>query len=224
MKSCCLKLHSSPLFQILIVSLFLITIRKNVNATKPIVSWFYRTKYCPNNTVLTYNSGDFFIATCSGLSQHNLGGTAPLNLNPAFAITKNAPLTSFTLTSAMAGLLPGLVLNATSPAVVVIDSVNGPAKGYDHFVTNVIFPYGTVGKFQRGMLHLFVPFLRGTDQGSYYCNYIDGFGVSKYSNDSGALTLSVATKSKAVRSARKSKGNSHYYYMLFSMSSLKYFF
>ena len=82
---------------------------------------------------------------------------------------------------------------------ILYDSVNGHRADYDHIIMSVSIPYPGRNLLRRGYIQMYIPVVRNTDSGTYFCNYVDGSETTSEGNPdtfavSGSISVSVNTK------------------------------
>ena len=172
----------------------------------PTVSWIYRGSNVANGTVLQLNVADTLVLSCRAKA----GNTLPSKSTPVYAISKNGLVTGFTYSSIDQSSGAITFTTTSNGGTVIYDSFNGATAGYDHFVTIVTLPIATdSGVYLTSYLTTYVPLVRSSEAGIYYCAYIDGSATTFSTGaanmaSSGSLEIQVITKtsSKSSRLAR----------------------
>lgn len=219
------------LFKLFTIYLFLfMSIKIDVDATGiPTASWYFRGKAATNGTQYNLNTGDTFVATCYGVSKDPL---VALN-GAAFVVTKSSPLSSATIAFASTAATTGVTVQLTSlNPTPIYDTINGNTDGYDHIIAVPSFTIpGAAASAVRGLLTIYLPYLRSGDAGKYYCAFIPGTGaaagalVFDTANNptvaiSGSIELIVVTKS----SSSKMPKNKYFEYSMLLISAYKFIF
>lgn len=135
---------------------------------------------------------------------------------PAFVLTKSSAATISVTVPTASTATNGAVTATGSPIILkpsggtlLWDSVNGHTSGYDYILVTTSLPLATAFP-STGYIQIYIPYLRTTDAGSYYCTFYDGSGAeagtgSTFAN-SGSFGLVISTiTSGSARSATRSK-------------------
>ena len=182
-------------------------------AVPPTVSWLFRESAVQNYS-LALNTGSTLVLGCSGRSTWNTQSAG----SAAFVLTKGSAVSSLTLTTATASLstpppseTPGTPFTfAASGGTLIWDNVNGHTNGNDNFIISSSLPISNMPA--TGYMQLYLPFVRTTESGLYYCTFFDGSAA----NTAGApntftsttffsLTVHTLSGSSSPKSVSKNK-------------------
>ena len=175
-----------------------------------------------NGSTLSLRPLDTFIISCVG--KNYISTSIGSGLQPAFAITRSGPASSFSMTASNNEpyVHYDLTVNPGS-STLIYDTVNGAQTGYDH----VIVIYNQVYQFTaypgRGLITMYLPVVRAGDAGSYYCNYMDGSAASANMVNSGSFTLTITTESASSR-LYKTNLNKYFHYSLLLFQASKFIY
>lgn len=162
--------------------------------TAPAVSWYWRGQPAMNGASLVVNVLSALVLGCVVKSTGNIESSS--GLAPAFVLTKDSRMTSYTPTGSSSGVR-GYGLSV-SGGTILYDSVNGHRANYDHLIVTTSFtiPIGTTFPV-NAYLYMSIPAVSKSDTGTYYCNYISGGTAARAISfsSSGSFTLTVTTKS-----------------------------
>ena len=187
-------------------------------AASPSVTWYFRGE-AKSNYSLVVNTGSTLVLGCKATGGTKVDSTGVYP--PAFVLTKGSNVTSIVTTAAQDGVA---FVFTPSGGTLLWDSFNGHTTGYDYIIASVSIPLVTA-KLSTGYVQFFIPYLRTSDSGVYYCTFFDGSATysatTTKSSDYFQVTVQTISASGSPRSAPKSKA---FEYSLALLGASKFLF
>ena len=138
-------------------------------ASASAASWSYRGTVLTSNYTQSLNVGDSLTLQCQAFGTvASIANTG--TVFQALIVTKTSASGQVTVT---AGTTSASTLT-TASGTLVWDPINGHAADYSHWnvIQTIASPGNTV--IGRGLLSIYIPYIRSVDAGTFYCNYGDG--------------------------------------------------